>query len=130
MSRKKNQNQPKLFEEPVEKIRADFPVTHGAARHTDPETSKVAAAQVNAGDLELAFLRCLYKNGNKTAEEVTNITGIPIDSITPRTAPLQRKQLILPSGEKRPGASGAKRIVWTLTELGRSIVIDSLGTGE
>lgn len=129
---KKKQDQPKLFDDaPQEqKIRSDFPITHGAARHTDPKTSKVAAAEVNAGDLEVVFLCCLYRHGNKTSEEVAKVTGCPLNSISPRTAPLIRKELIVDSGERRPGASGKKQIVWAMTDLGREIVIRSLKKGN
>lgn len=98
---------------------------HGLARRTDPQTSKVAAAHVDAGELEMVVLHCLYKHGNKTAEEITTITGRAIDSITPRTAPLKRKKLIVPTEDRRAGVSGAKRIVWAITDLGREVVIRS-----
>lgn len=104
--------------------------THGAVRKTDPPTSKVAAANVKANDLELVFLYCLYKNGNRTAEEVVNITGKAMDSITPRTAALKRKKLIIPTEETRRGKSGAKRIVWELTDFGREVVIRAIGEGK
>lgn len=129
---KKKLNQPRLFEDPpvqtgFQPTRPGFPVhTHGAARHTDPETSKIAAANVKADKLERVVLHCLYKHGNRTAEEITDITGVPIDSITPRTAPLVRKLLIVPTKERRRGASKAKRIVWALTDLGREFVIKSI----
>lgn len=118
--------QAELFEEPEPerkwKTRADYPRTYGAVRRIDPETSKAAAKEVRANELELVFLACLRRHGPSTAEEVTDLTGRPIDSITPRGAPLKRKGLIRWNGEKRPGASGSNREVLELTDLGRKIL--------
>lgn len=113
---------------PQSKIREDFPITaklseHGAARHTDPKTAKAAAKSVDAGTLEYTVLECLHEHGPKTAEEMVSITKVAIDSITPRTAPLKRRGFIEDTGERRAGASGAKRIVWGLTAKGRNLFL-------
>ena len=93
--KKKNETQHSLFDEESPNFleMEDIFPAHGAARHSDPQTSKVAAAMVKAGELELIFLTCLFHHGNRTAEEITTITGRPIDSITPRSAPLDSQRI-------------------------------------
>jgi hypothetical protein len=126
MARKSTNLQPRLFDEPPEKpkstkpewkVRDDFPITHdtGAARHTDPPTSKAAAKSVDATDLEGLVINWLRKQPvtvGATAEEMAAGLQMPLNTISPRTAPLQRKKLIYDSGEKRKGVSGRSSIVW------------------
>jgi hypothetical protein len=46
------------------------------------------------------------------AWEIESTTNIPNQTCTPRLAPLRRKGLIVDSGERRPGSTGKKQIVW------------------
>lgn len=84
----------------------------GAARRRDPDTSKLAARRVEAEEISVLVTYCLRQNGPMTAEEVADKLGREVGSITPRLAPLERAGLVARTGERRPGASGATRIVW------------------
>lgn len=94
---------------------------HGAARKTDPQTSKDAAESINATELEMIWLDAIAKWGKLpeyfpglTTNEGCALTGLTQNSLTPRTAPLQRRGLIKDSGLRRAGESGRKSIVWML----------------
>jgi hypothetical protein len=82
----------------------------GAARRTDPETSKAAAKSVDATDLESQVYGALWTP--RTAHEIAEKLGLPLNTVSPRTAPLQRKGFIKDSGARREGPSGRKSIVW------------------
>lgn len=85
--------------------------SHGAARHTDPQTSKDAAKNTDATHLEGIFVDCLRRYGPCTGKDVAEHTGIALNSITPRMAPLRRKLLIEDSGQRKD-----RQIVWKLKE--------------
>ena len=82
------------------------------ARKTDPETSVLAAESLNTTDLESRVLRVLSKIGEATASELVVATGLEWNTVSPRLAPLRRKNLIRDSGKRRKGPSGRSQIVW------------------
>lgn len=83
---------------------------HGAYRYSDPETSKEAALAVKVNRLEQLFVEQLAKYPEGlTAFQVSILCDVPLNSISPRTAPLKRKGKIYDSGERRDG-----KIVWKL----------------
>lgn len=85
------------------------------ARHTDPRTSHEAAEAVNASKLEAAVLAALRENGPMTTVEASLKSGIPLWSLSPRMAPLERKSLIERAGTKMSvNSSGRQRsmTVW------------------
>lgn len=87
------------------------------ARRTDPSTSKAAAASVQgelATRLESVVLDTLKQFGDRgaTTHELSDQSGIPFWSLSPRIKPLVRKNLVIDSGERRVGPSGRKSIVW------------------
>jgi len=72
------------------------------ARNTDPETSHNAANEITK-DLpryESQVLKSIKSGGliGKTIAEVERDTGIPIQTCSPRLAPLRRKNHIIDSG--------------------------------
>jgi DNA-binding MarR family transcriptional regulator len=93
------------------------------ARHTDPATSH-DAAKFDVTRLERIVHETVRRHPNGlTAEEVADITGIDLQSITPRFKPLEDRGFLrrehlgaTESGtaiyKKRPGASGRGRIIW------------------
>jgi DNA-binding Lrp family transcriptional regulator len=87
----------------------------GLARNTDPDTSH-EAAKLNTSTLESRVLEAINANGPMTTEEIAQATGIDLQSITPRIAPLRRRGYIFDSGLRRNGASGRSRIVWAAAE--------------
>ena len=86
------------------------------ARRTDPDTSHKAARHVQGHlpSLEQEVLRSINSSGEagQTIAEVERKTGIPIQTCSPRLAPLRRKGFIYDSGERRAGNTSRKQIVW------------------
>ena len=85
------------------------------ARGSDPVTSHEAAEKIKDGlpSLEAQVLRSIKASAEgKNICEVETDTGIPIQTCSPRLAPLRRKGLIADSGERRPGGTGRNQIVW------------------
>lgn len=84
---------------------------HGAYRCSDPDTSKEAALAVKVSRLEQLFIEQLtiHREIGLTAFQVALLCDVPLNSISPRTAPLKRKGKIYDSGERRDG-----KIVWKL----------------
>lgn len=83
----------------------------GLARTTDPETSH-EAAETDVTRLQMIVLREFQhaKNG-LTAEELSDrLPNIPLNTITPRIAPLVRKGYLIPTG-KRMARSGRNQRV-------------------
>lgn len=76
------------------------------ARSTDPATSK-AKRRVNK--YEEAVLRYLIAHGQGTGKEIATVEQEPLNCITPRFAPLRRRNLIKDTGVRKD-----KQIVWGL----------------
>jgi hypothetical protein len=71
----------------------------GGSRHNDPFTSRIAAGSISATALEMAVHAYLFKVGRDlTAFEIARGMGMDIRSISPRLAPLERK-----NGVRRTG---------------------------
>lgn len=87
------------------------------ARATDPDTSHVAAAVVDAAGLELRTMIVLLR-GERTTEEIGHCLHVPRDSISPRMRSLERKGFVERIG-KRCNASGIRALTWELTNSGR-----------
>lgn len=83
---------------------------HGAHRSDDPDTSK-EASKLDAGRIE-GEVYSVIKTKPSTAEEIASLLARPLQSITPRLAPLRRAGFIFDSGLRKPGSSGRSRIVW------------------
>jgi hypothetical protein len=99
------------------------------ARSEDRDTSKEAAEAVRgdvATKLEQEVLDGLRRlNGSGTAREVAAITGMDLQSVTPRFMPLARKGLVEATGERRSmvlpdGRTSRPGVVWRLAEERRS----------
>ena len=90
--------------------------TTAYARRTDPDTSHEAARHVEGclPSLEQEVFRSITSSGDdgQTIAEVERKTGIPIQTCSPRLAPLRRKGFIYDSGERRLGNTNRKQIVW------------------
>lgn len=91
----------------------------GLARSTDPTTSQEAAATVSGGklcDQILVALRAksslaadlFIKDLGYTGKELAALTGIGLNSVTPRFAGLRRKGLIHAAGRRD------KQLVWRI----------------
>lgn len=89
----------------------------GAFKRTDPGTSVQAALSVDATELEgiAAGLLDLVPEG-LIGDEIYEMSGISVQTMSPRWAPLRRKGIIMNSGRKRKGKSGRSQIVWVLTK--------------
>lgn len=90
---------------------------NAAARHSDPTTSHDAARSIEGTEATRmeakVFSAILGSHHGLTTHEISEITGIPYWSVTPRIRPLVRKGLIEDSHGKRAGDSGRQSIVWT-----------------
>ena len=85
----------------------------GLARHTDPDTSHESAASVDANRLEMIVLE-EFKGAKKglTAEELSRrLPGLPLNSITPRIAPLVRKGYLIPTGRRKVSSGRSQRVL-------------------
>jgi hypothetical protein len=78
----------------------------GLARNTDPQTSKDAAATVNVSRLESIILDVFSAapKGLTQDELAARLPNHPLNTLTPRLAPLIRKGYLVVDG-KRPGKS-------------------------
>jgi hypothetical protein len=67
----------------------------GAARHSDPFTSQIAAGSIDATALELIVYTYL-SNARRALTALEIARGIPMDirSVSPRLAPLERKGIV------------------------------------
>ena len=83
----------------------------GFFRKTDPDTSKTAAKTV-VSNMELVVLEAIkaFPDGC-IADDVVAHLQMRWDTVTPRFAPLLRKNLIIDTGERRKGASGRSQRV-------------------
>jgi hypothetical protein len=68
----------------------------GGSRHNDPDTSFIAAQSINATELEWLVWRFLFGTGRDlTALEIARGMRMDIRSISPRLAPLARKNGVI-----------------------------------
>jgi SOS-response transcriptional repressor LexA len=82
------------------------------ARTNDPQTSKDAASNVKASQLEQAVLDFIESQGNygaTIAECVKHFNPESSSSITSRPSGLERKNLIFYRGDTRKGNSGRQQ---------------------
>jgi len=84
------------------------------ARRFDPETSHEAANAVDADSVEGLVVRILdeSKYDGLSMESVADITGVCINTISPRFRPLANKGLIFDTGRKRKNKTGKNAIIW------------------
>ena len=89
-------------------------MTTALSRAGDPDTSHEAAASIMA-DLEAVVLGALKTSQTgMILDEIIDATGMQKVTVSPRLAPLERKQLVVRRG-KRAGLSGRKQTVWVAT---------------
>jgi DNA-binding HxlR family transcriptional regulator len=88
------------------------------ARNSDPLTSDEAAEAVPVNRLEQIVLNHLgfWQEQGRTSHELALSTGLSLVSISPRMKPLEQKNLIVRTAERRQG-----RIVWKLAERERTL---------
>jgi Fic family protein len=85
----------------------------GLARSTDPQTSHEAAISVDANRLEMVVL-AEFRNAKKglTADELAKrLPGLPLNTITPRIAPLVRKGYLMPTGRRKAASGRFQRVL-------------------
>jgi len=88
------------------------------ARDSDPDTSHEAAELMSREKicrLQFIIVKYLRQLGNMgTSEEVENLSGISLQSLTPRFRPMVKKNILIDSGKRKTGKSGRRRILWEL----------------
>ena len=85
----------------------------GLARNTDPATSHDAAESIDATRLEMIVLE-EFKKAPKglTAEELSDrLPGIPLNTLTPRLAPLKNKGYLQPTGKRKARSGRFQRVL-------------------
>ena len=85
------------------------------ARKSDPDTSHIAAAQVNMGERQARVLQMLVGHPD-TSYGVAARLGLGIEVVSPAFRPLARKGLIRDSGRREIGERGRARIVWEVVK--------------
>jgi hypothetical protein len=87
----------------------------GRSRKRDPQTAKDAAKLADVKGLEFIVISWLSaRPAGLTTHELSELAGTELVSISPRIKPLVEKNLVRDSGQRRPGPSGRKSIVWEL----------------
>ncbi len=117
-------DQTNLFETPRSAMPLGVAEEQGRARHTDPETSKVAAKSVRATSLEIRVVQVIACCPlGATCGEIVDMTGLAWNTVSPRLKPLREKGLIEVrrdgEGKKitRTGKpSGRAQLVWVIKE--------------
>lgn len=84
------------------------------ARRRDPETSREAARSVDVQRREKAVVDALRVLGPSTSKGVAEYLRCDLAAISPRFAPLARKQLIRDSGKRGENPSGRSAVLWEL----------------
>ncbi len=86
-------------------------MTYALARNDDPDTSHEAAASINTTRIERIVLEAFWKSpGGLIAEEVALLTRLPLNTVTPRIAPLVRKGYIIPIGKRKSSSGRNQRV--------------------
>lgn len=87
-------------------------LSDGAARRSDPDTSKAAAQSVNTKTLGQLVVSALKEVGPMTTEELAAVLQETVVTISPRMRPLVNLGLVRDSGQTRANNSGRKAILW------------------
>ncbi len=78
------------------------------------DTSREAAASIDAGTLRAKVLRAIRDLGPLTADQCAVSLNLSILSIRPRCTELRELGRLRDTGERRPNISGRNAIVWGL----------------
>lgn len=83
-----------------------------------PATSHYAAERIlpKTGTQRSRVLEAIRRQGGLTDEEIADRLGMNPSSVRPRRQELQKAGWVEDSGDRRPTASGAQAIVWTVVE--------------
>lgn len=109
----------------------------GQARHSDPKTSRDAAAIDRTKQRGRVLEALAFEN--LVATEIAKRLRLVRDSVTPRLGELQKNYtlagqsvgpLIEPTGETRPGPHGGHEQVYRLTPAGHGVVRGWTDAGE
>lgn len=87
------------------------------ARLTDPDTSFEASKGSKLTQIQETVFGYLEEAKEKglTTNELSQLSSIPLVTVSPRMKPLADMGLIKDSGERRTGDSGRASIVWVLS---------------
>ena len=90
-------------------------------RSTDPDTSVEAAATVNVTKSEQRCYDYCKRHGNAgvTNSEAAAYLNLLPNTTSPRWRPMERKKIIMDSGQRRKNGAGRNEIVWVSTEAMR-----------
>ena len=87
----------------------------GLSRKTDPRTSQEAGNSVNVTEREHAVLKTMRQRRRAlTTVEISEFSGIPLWTVSPRMKPLEEKGLIQRVGTKRNETSNRNMTTWKI----------------
>lgn len=87
-------------------------------RHTDTSAAAWASIADAAGRLERIVMKTLHAHPNGlTVDETCAAAGYPRYSLQPRFTALRNRKAIFDTGLRRRNVSGAKAIVWQITQV-------------
>lgn len=86
------------------------PYEPGLARHSDPETSKQAAA-LDTSAVKAIVVNALRTNGPGTTKQIAAWTGLELVTVSPRMVDLENRGLVVRDG-KRLNSPGHWATVW------------------
>lgn len=95
-----------------------------SARHSDPETSHLAAAK--APKLSAIIIRDLLKNGPGNSRTIARRTGIDLVSISPCLKPLKEKEWVT-CDTTEIGSRGCLVLVWQASQYAIDMYCESSG---
>jgi DNA-directed RNA polymerase specialized sigma24 family protein len=87
----------------------------GAARRSDPETSRDAAKSIDSTRTKQAIVRALRSGGPMNRSEIAEATGIDEPEVWRRLSELEAEAYIRLTGDARPGSSGRAQRVYETT---------------
>ncbi len=97
---------------------------HTITGRDHPETSHEAAAgmRVRSGTARRHVVTALHSIGERgrTDEELQWLLGMSPSTERPRRLELVQAGYVVDTGARRPTASGARSIVWKITDAGRA----------
>jgi hypothetical protein len=93
-----------------------FDPAYLGARRTDPQTSHDAKASVEVvlARNETLIVGAVRDRGTAILDEIIAATGIQKVSVSPTLRPLERKGILVRTGQTRPGESGRQQTEWRL----------------
>ncbi len=87
----------------------------GLSRKTDPKTSHDAGNSIEVTEREFEVLKTMRQRRRAlTTVEISEFSGIPLWTVSPRMKPLEKKGLVQRAGTKRNEISNRNMTTWKI----------------